>query len=136
MLTLTDGTTQRLCFGQNKKHDFETAMEKAKQFVSVIGCPWSEETEDPKYTSVINKINGRVITKIRLTTASKLIAIYITTSGMDSYKDQIRVCFGGKTISHEEAYLTAMDFIQSLNISDTTEVQDQIHQSSQQVTAS
>lgn len=134
-LKLTDGTTQRLCFGQNKEHSYETAMRDAKQFVSAIGCPSTEEGPDQKYSTMLKELNDKAITKVRLTTASKLIAVYITTTDMTSYKEQIRICFGGKTISHEEAYMNALDFIDLLNLPADIKVQDQIHQSSQQVTA-
>lgn len=135
MLELNDGTTQRLCFGQNKEHSFETAMRNAKEFITSIGCPWTEESSETKHSTVSNRLKDKVITNVRVTTASNLIAVYITTADMASYKDQIRVCFGGKTISHEEAYLNALTFIDELQLSDDVKVQDQIHQSSQQATA-
>jgi hypothetical protein len=54
---------------------------------------------------------------------------------MTSWKEQKRICFGGKHIPAEIAYLTACEFIEALPKKDSTVILDSI-QSLQQVAAS
>lgn len=110
-LTMKDGTQQRMCFGQDGTKSFEEVMKDAKFFTKELECPVHDENER------IRQFDGKTITKIRITSASKLVAVYITTSEMTSYKEQIRVCFGGKTLSQMEAYEKACDFVDDLMMS-------------------
>lgn len=124
VLTLKDGTSVRLCFGQNSTSDFKSALEEARAFATGIGCPIEELSS--KYDNKIKHVEDKEITKVRITTASKLIAVYITTSDMKSYKEQIRICFGGKTISQEDAYSEAMQFIELLNLDEKCTIENLI----------
>lgn len=138
-LYLKDGTTRRISFGQDTEDSFETAKNKAVEFVQNIGCPWTEEIQkstklNERYATKLKQFEGKVLTKIRITTASSLIALYISTEETKSHKEQVRICFGGKTMSYEEAYLTALDFIEELNPNPDI-IEDFIHQSPQQVAA-
>lgn len=117
ILTLNDGTSQRLVFGQNKEHTFEDALQHAREFTEELECPVEDKLDNglvTNHTELLKQLETKTITRIQITTASKLIAVYITTSEMTSYKEKIRVCFGGKTISNEEAYLIALDFVDLL----------------------
>jgi hypothetical protein len=110
-LSMKDGTQQRLAFGQEGGKSFEDAMKEARQFVDQVGCPIRNENER------IAQFDEKVITKIRITSASKLVAVYVTTSDMTSYKEQVRICFGGKTVSQVEAYRNACEFVDELVLS-------------------
>jgi hypothetical protein len=55
---------------------------------------------------------------VRITSASQLIGVYIKTEDSKSYKDDIRICFGGKTINKNEALMMANTFVDLLNIND------------------
>lgn len=137
-LTLSDGVQQRICFGQNREHTFETAMRDAKQFVKIIGCPWTSEDSEElqiRFSKQLAQLKDRKISHVRITTASGLVAVYVATEDMASYKEQVRACFGGKTISRDNAYEKAMEYIKLLNIPEDIVIQDLIHKSSQQATA-
>jgi hypothetical protein len=127
-LHMKDGTQQRLCFGQDGNKSFEEAMTDAQLFVKQLECPIREENER------IGQFKDKVITKLRITSASKLIAVYITTSDMTSYKEQIRICFGGKTISPEEAYEKAREFIDELLMNNADCLIEDLIQCRQQAT--
>lgn len=127
LLTLKDDTTQRLCFGQNKSHDYNIALNSARKFVEAIQCPVIEEnnTSDAigiKYSKKLEHYADKKVVRIRITTASSLIAVYISLDGLTSYKDQDRICFGGKYISFSNALNIANDFITLLKKSDNCEI--------------
>jgi group I intron endonuclease len=124
VLQLKDGQSVRLTFGQNSSASYETALKDAKIFASGIGCPVEEQIG--KYDTKLKQLEGKSITKVRITTASKLIAVYITTSDMTSYKEQIRICFGGKTVSSEDAYNEALAFIELLDLDETCTIENSI----------
>ncbi len=124
VLTLKDNNTVRLCFGQNASADFETALADARAFATGIGCPIDEL--DNKYDIKLKQFENKEITKVRITTASKLIAIYVTTSEAITYKDQIRLCFGGKTISKEDAYAEALRFVELMDLDEKCIIEDLI----------
>jgi hypothetical protein len=128
ILHLKDDTQQRLCFGQDGSKSFEEAMIDAQAFVKQLECAIRPEDER------ITQFNDKVITKLRITTASKLIAVYITTSDMTSYKEQIRICFGGKTILHEEAYRQARGFTDMLLMNNSDCLIEDLIQCRQQAT--
>lgn len=112
-LMMKDGTQQRMCFGQDGSKSFEEAMKEAQHFTRELECPIQDENER------IKQFDGKVLTKIRITSASNLVAVYITTIEMKNYKEQIRVCFGGKTVSQKEAYEKACEFVDVLMINNT-----------------
>ena len=124
ILKLKSGTDDRLCFGQNTAATFESALNDAREFAKGVGCPVEEITN--KYETKLKQFDGRRITKVRITTASGLIAVYVTTDDMTSYKDQIRVCFGGKTVGQKEAYDDALQFVDLMDLDEECEVQDLI----------
>ena len=139
VLKLKDGTSRRITFGQDKHDDYDKARASAIDFVQNLNCPWTEEIYtssnlNEKYATKLKQIDNKILTKIRITTASELIALYISTVETKNYKEQIRICFGGKNISHEEAYLTALDFINELNPNPEI-IEDSITRSPQQVAA-
>ena len=107
-LFMKNGTQQRLIFGQDGSKSFEDAMKEAQHFVKQLECSVRDENER------LLQFSDKVITKVRVTSASKLIAVYVTTSDMKSYKEQVRICFGGKTVSKEDAYTKACEFIDEL----------------------
>jgi hypothetical protein len=139
-LILTDDSQRRVVFGNNKDSTFEDAWKSANDFVSKLGCEYSEDTtysSNPleRYSSKIKEFEGKQITKIRITSASQLIAVYITTSDATSWKDQQRICFGGKTIDKESAYDLAKLFIDQLPKNELTTIQD-AYRGQQQAAAS
>jgi hypothetical protein len=104
-------------------------MKDAQHFAEELECPVREENER------VAQFKDKVITKLRITSASKLIAVYVTTSEITSYKEQIRICFGGKTISPEKAYEKAREFIDELLINNADcLVEDLIQKCWQQAT--
>ena len=139
VLELNDDTKQRLTFGQHSQKKFEDAWQDAIEFAELVEAPYSEDlsnSPDPleKYSNKLAEFDTKHITKIRIAPANSLVAVYVTTSEMKSWKDQIRVCFGGKTITQEEAYGIACLFVDSLKKEAVTILIDTI-QSLQQVAA-
>lgn len=124
VLTLKDGKSVRLCFGQNANADYETALSDARAFATGIECPIEELNS--KYDLKLKQFEDNEITKVRITTASNLIAVYFTKSNTTSYKDQIRICFGGKTVSKEDAYNEALQFVELLDLDEECIIEDLI----------
>lgn len=140
MLTLKTGEVERIAFGQKEEQSFQEAKDEALEFIKVLGCPYVEETSNSKnplekYATKLKQFEGKVLTRIRVTTASGLVAVYVTTSEAKSYKDQMRFCFGGKTVPTHIAYELAQLFIQALPKYESTILED-TYQSPQQVAAS
>jgi hypothetical protein len=137
-LTLTDGSQERLSFGQKSDSTYEDSIQEVNNFMNMLKCPYTLSTNysdilSEKYALKLNEFKDKEITSIHITTASKLIAVYIGTNEMKLNSEHKRICFGGKTISKEEAYEIAKQFVAKLNISDKL-IKDSI-KSSQQVTA-
>lgn len=137
-LTLNDGSEQRLAFGQKLDSTYEDAINEAIDFLKKLNCPYSTSTNhsdklSEKYASKLNEFKDTIITSVRITSASQLIAVYIGTSEMKLNSEHKRICFGGKTITKEDAYEIAKQFVAELNISDKL-IKDSI-KSSQQATA-
>jgi hypothetical protein len=135
-----DTNSERIVFGQKKDDTYERAHEDALSFVKAIGCPFTEETSnslDPleRYASKIKEFEGKSITRVRITTASNLVAVYVTTADAKSYKDQVRICFGGKVVPQDVAYELAKQFVNALCINKSIILEDNI-QGRQQVAAS
>lgn len=139
-LELQDGSKRRIVFGQNSNKSFQEAWDDAVTFAEELDAPVREDTSNSnnlleKYHSKLQEFIDSDITKIRITNASNLIAVYITTSDMKSWKEQKRICFGGKLTPKETAYFSALEFIEALPKKDSTVILDTI-QSLQQVAAS
>ena len=137
-LTMNDDTQERLAFGQKGISTYEDTIQEITEFLEHLRCPYTTSTItsdvlSEKYALKLNEFATKEITSVRITSASKLIAVYIGTSDMTLSKEHVRICFGGKTITKEQAYETAKQFVAELNISDKI-LYDSI-KSSQQVTA-
>lgn len=114
-LNQTDDTIARLVFGQAADATYESAMAEAQEFVAVFvenGIETvEEEGEDPlrKYRDTLNEFRGKTVERVRIAKFNHLVAIYITTTeGMK------RMCFGGKTITQEQAYKVALSVLEAL----------------------
>ena len=137
-LTMNDDTQERLAFGQKGECVYEDTLQEVTTFLEQLQCPYITSTASStvlseKYASKLVEFKGKEITSVRITSASNLIAVYIGTSEMKLSKEHKRICFGGKTVSKEDAYEIAKHFVTELNISDKV-LYDSI-QCSQQVTA-
>ena len=137
-LTMNDDTQERIAFGQKATGTYEETLREVTEFLERIHCPYTTSTASStvlseKYASKLEEFNGKEITSVRITSASNLIAVYIGTSEMKLSKEHKRICFGGKTITKEEAYEIAKQFVTELNISEHV-LYDSIH-NRQQVTA-
>ena len=136
VLYLKNGKQKRITFGQQEDYTFERALHDAKQFINDIKCPYEEETHnneeiDKKYKKKLDQFIGKNIVRVRITTASSLIALYI----YDDSSQMTRICFGGKHINHDDAYLIANRFTKLLNLTSECIIEDS-YQSPQQVDAS
>jgi len=137
-LTLNDDTQERLTFGQKGDCTYKDTIQEVTQFLEQLQCPYTTSTTSStvlseKYASKLEEFKGKEITSVRITSASNLIAVYIGTSEMKLSKDHKRICFGGKTVSKEDAYEIAKQFVTELTISENV-LHDSI-QCRQQVTA-
>jgi group I intron endonuclease len=137
-LTRNDDTQERLTFGQKGDCTYEDTIQEVTQFLEQLQCPYTTSTASStvlseKYASKLEEFKGKEITSVRITSASNLIAVYIGTSEMKLSKEHKRICFGGKTVSKEDAYEIAKQFVTELNISENM-LHDSI-QCRQQVTA-
>ncbi len=138
-LTLHEGANERIAFGQKNTATYEDALEEAKMFLNHLECPYTISSDysdeiDERYKSKQDEFKNKEITSIRITSASNLIAVYIGTADMKLKKDHIRICFGGKKINKQDAYTTAIQFINQLGIMDDNIIHDTI-KSQQQATA-
>lgn len=137
-LTLNDGAQERLAFGQKDNTTYEDTLQEATRFLEILRCPYTTSTTgsdvlSEKYATKLEEFKGKEITSVRITSASNLIAVYVGTSDMKLSKEHKRICFGGKTISKEDAYEIAKQFVTELHVSEKV-LYDSI-KSLQQVTA-
>jgi hypothetical protein len=122
-LTLNDDKEERLAFGQKSDSTYEQAINEATEFLNKLKCPYTISTNysdklSEKYASKLIQFKNKEITSVHITSASHLIAVYVGTSEMIRNSEHKRICFGGKTVSKEEAYKIAKEFVAELNISD------------------
>jgi hypothetical protein len=122
-LTLNDDKEERLAFGQKSDSTYEQAINEATEFLNKLKCSYTISTNysdklSEKYALKLNEFKDKEITSVRITSASNLIAVYIGTSEMIRNSEHKRICFGGKTVSKEDAYKIAKEFVAELNISD------------------
>ena len=137
-LTMNDGTQERLAFGQKLERTYKETLEEVHHFLQNLACPYTTSTNysdklSERYASKVKEFENKEITSVRITSASNLIAVYIGTSEMKLSKEHKRICFGGKTITKEEAYEIAKQFVAELQVSDKI-IQNSI-QCRQQATA-
>jgi hypothetical protein len=130
-LEQTDESVVRLVFGQAADSTFERAMEEAQEFATVFveaGIEVAEEEEeDPlrKYRVALSAFCGNPVSRVRIAPFNHLVALHITTA-----EGTKRMCFGGKTISLENAYKTAVAVVSALGeLTTITFVQDDISRS-------
>lgn len=140
-LMLEDGTKRRVVFGQHNGKTFQEAWSDTLAFVEELNVPFSEDitnSDDPleRYSDKLQEFENAVIKKIRIAKFNSLVAVYITTADAKSWKDQQRICFGGKTITQEFAYSLACLFVEQLQKNTDTILLDTITQSPQQAAAS
>jgi group I intron endonuclease len=122
-LTLNDDSQERIAFGQKSDSTYEDTLVEVNEFLTMLKCPYTMSTTtsdklSEKYASKLNEFKHKEITSVRITSASNLIAVYIGTSEMKLNSEHKRICFGGKTITKEEAYEIAKQFVAELNVSD------------------
>lgn len=122
-LTLNDDSQERLAFGQKSDSTYEDAINEVNEFITKLKCPYTTSTNysntlSERYASKLIEFKDKEITSVHITTASKLIAVYIGTSEMKLNSEHKRICFGGKTITKEDAYDIAKQFVAELNIPD------------------
>lgn len=114
-LIMLDGSSKRLTFGQNATDTIEKAVVDATAFANRLECQVKNFMGE-KYSQqsrTLNQLSGTV-REITITSASNLVAVYIMTTAMKFKKDQLRICFGGKTISKENAYKSAIEYVNKL----------------------
>ncbi len=114
-LIMLDGSSKRLTFGQNDIQTIDEAKSSALEFVENLDCEVKDFTKEEykQQTRTLYELTG-TIREVTITSASSLVAVYILTSTMKMQKERLRICFGGKTISKEKAYIQALDYIKTL----------------------
>ncbi len=129
---------KRITFGQDQNKSFDVAYQDALEFVTKLKCKVIDHCSDrfAQQKELINNLTGD-ITDITITTASNLIAIYFMTNTMKKRSERLRICFGGKHMSQELSYKTALQFIEELHVPTSIKIDDKIlNQCSQQAAAS
>jgi hypothetical protein len=107
-LDQTEGPSVRIVFGQGADATYEQTLEEAQEFAAYFaenGLDVSEEdAEDSlrKYREKIESLEDKTIEKIRIAKFNELVALYIKHD-----EGTLRICFGGKKISFEDACKTA-----------------------------
>ena len=138
-LDQVDEDPVRLVFGQSGKTTFQEALVEAQEFIAIFaehGIDIFEETSnDPlrKYQEKIEQFRGVAIERIRIANFNHLVSIHIKTP-----EETLRICFGGKKISPDNAYKLAVavkDKIIETNTNNNILVQDD-YRSPQQAAAS
>ena len=99
----------RLVFGQGADATYESALEEAREFVLPFAENgieiFEENADDPlcKYEEKIEQFRGADLKKIRIAKFNSLVALHIKKADGPA-----RICFGGKTVAFNDAYLTAI----------------------------
>jgi hypothetical protein len=113
----------RFVFGQGTGETYETALEQAQIFAQIFAEEgvevFEEKADDPfrKYLEKIEQFRGVEIQKIRIAKFNHLVALHIKTADGTT-----RICFGGKTITQENAYKTAIAIKNKLTETSTNAV--------------
>ena len=99
----------RLVFGQSVGTTFEEALEEAQAFVGLFAehgiDVFEEDVDDPlrKYQEKVEQFRGKTIERIRIVNFNNLVSIHVKTAD-----GTVRICFGGKKITPDNAYKTAI----------------------------
>ena len=123
----------RLTFGQGKESNFDNAKNEAMKFVIPFrenNIPVSVHPDILGIDDIMNpyhdKINSLRILDITDITVSKnksgstdLIVLKIRHKDCKTNIDEIKVCFGGKTINTYDAYKISKEFIQRIKCENT-----------------
>lgn len=100
----------RLVFGQGAGDTFESALAEAQEFAAIFARNgidvYEEKKDDPlgKYSEKIEQFRSATIQRIRIAKFNTLVALHIKTTDGDT-----RMCFGGKSVTHEDAYKIAVN---------------------------
>ena len=124
-----NGEKIRLMFGTGHFDTYQSACQQAKDFASIFiskNIPFSlyfeQNTLISKYSDKISLLSQINLTKIRISTQKSgsniLLAVFFRPENAKSYKDEMRMCFGGKTISLHDAITTACLVIERLDINE------------------
>lgn len=119
-----DINKKRFMFNRGDE-SFEDSYNRAKKFCNLL-APSDKIIEHHSlfsnnniwwpYKEKIDILNSAKIKKIRLTSYGKnLVAIYITTEDMKSWKEQIKYAFGGKHICKNDAFIIAKNVAEELS---------------------
>lgn len=107
-LDQTDAPSVRIVFGQGADATYEQALEEAQEFAAYFAenglnvCEEDAEDRLRKYREKIESLDDKTIEKIRIAKFNELAALYIKHD-----EGNLRICFGGKKISFEDACKTA-----------------------------
>jgi hypothetical protein len=99
----------RMVFGQAAGSSYIKALEEARDFVIPFAehgiDVFEEVADDPlrKYREKIEAFRNVVVQRIRIAPFNHLIALHVKTPDGTT-----RICFGGKTVTKEDAYKIAM----------------------------
>ena len=127
----------RLVFGQGKGESYETALEEAQTFAAIFaenGIDVFEETANDslrKYLEKIEQFRDKSIERIRIANFNQLVALYVKTAD-----ETTRICFGGKQITPDNAYKTALAIKDKLIATRTNTLVQDDYRSPQQAAAS
>lgn len=108
-LDQTEGEPVRLVFGQGASATYAEALLEAQAFAVVFAESgidvYEEESDDPlrKYREKIDSVHDKTVERVRIAKFNHLVALYIKHN-----TGALRICFGGKTISLNDAYKTAL----------------------------
>jgi group I intron endonuclease len=122
-----DNTSRRLTFGQNSYNSYTEAVAQAREFALKLNCDIVDYTagEYKQQHKTMKELKGN-IKEVVITTASKLVGVYILTDEMKQRKEMIRICFGGKTKTSQQAYEEAKEYIKSLQLQSHVKLIDKI----------
>jgi len=102
---------KRIVFGQTRNSRFDDTLMEANEFVS----KFTEQGVPLKSSDKLDEFKNKHIIGIRTAKFNKtMVAVYIKTEN-----DQTRICFGGKTITYEDALVKATEFINRLKLNQT-----------------
>lgn len=108
-LDQNEGDPVRLVFGQGASANYAEALLEAQEFATKFAESgievYEEVADDPfrKYREKIESVSDKVVERIRIAKFNHLVALHIKHN-----EGVLRICFGGKSISQNDAYKTAV----------------------------